>query len=433
MATQTPGGTSGSLEPTRTRYWVIVFAVTLALVTYIHRVCISLAAPVISADLKLSKVQMGWVFSAFVVAYSAFEIPGGYLSDRYGPRRVLTWVVTWWSIFTAATGWAWGFLSLAVARFLFGAGQAAGFPNLTKAFTIWLPKTERVRAQGIMWMSARWGGALAPGLAYLAIQAVGWRVTFALFGALGVIWAAIFWAWYRDNPRDQKSVNAAELALLEDAGRHAAGHGDVPWGKMLRSRQVWLLCLQYFCLGYGWYFYITWLPTYLKEARGLELGKSALFSGLPLFFGGIGSIFCGFALSRVAQRIGSVAKARRLMACIGFSGATVMLLVASQLKDPLAAMLAMGLASFSNDLAMPPSWGAAMDIGGKYAGTLSGAMNRVGNFGGIISPPSIGYILQVTGNWQLTFIISSAVYFAGVFCWMFLDPVTPFDPSAEAH
>src|SRR5438876_8616192 len=156
--------------PTRARYWVIVFAITLAIIQYIDRVCISQAAPLISSDLGLSPRQMGLVFSAFTLAYALFEIPCGYLGDRIGPRKVLLRIVLWWSFFTAATGWMRNWASLMATRFLFGAGEAGAFPNLTKAFNRWLPLEERTRAQGIMWMSARLGGAFTPLLVYACLQ-----------------------------------------------------------------------------------------------------------------------------------------------------------------------------------------------------------------------------------------------------------------------
>jgi len=434
MATQIAPQVSVRARPTGVRHMVIVFAVTLGVITYIDRVCISQAAPFITEDLGLTKAQMGWVFAAFAWSYALFEIPGGYLGDWIGPRKVLMRIVIWWSFFTAATGWAWNYISLLVTRFMFGAGEAGCFPNLTKAFTTWLPRSERVRAQGIMWMSARWGGAFTPVLVFWVLQFVSWRRAFEIFGALGVLWAIWFYWWYRDNPRHNKKINEAELALLEGSEQLASGHGDVPWGKLIRSKQAWLLCLQYFCLAYGWYFYITWLPTYLKEGRGLNLAQGAVLSILPLFLGGIGSFFCGLISTPIARWTGSVAFTRRLMAIIGFSGATGLLILSTFVKDPVWAMIAMGMASFSNDLVMPGSWAACMDVGGKYAGTLSGAMNMMGNFAGGMSPVVIGYVLQQTdNNWDITFYVSAALYFAGSFFWLVLDPVTPFDESAKAH
>lgn len=418
---------------TRTRYGVVAFAVVVSVITYIDRVAISQAAPLITEDLGLTKIQMGWAFSAFAVAYAMFQVPGGWMSDWIGPRRVLTTIVVWWSVFTAATGWAWNHTSLAVARFLFGAGQGGGFPVLTKAFTTWLVADERVRAQGIMWMSARWGGAFTPLLVVALLKYVSWRHVFEIFGVLGLIWAVFFWRWFRDSPRTHPGPNEAELALLEEAADTASGHGDVPWKRWFRSRTVWLLWLQYFCEAYGWYFYITWLPTYLVEARGQTMEQSAFLAGFPLFFGGLGCLFCGFALARVERWFSSTVTGRRFMAGLGLFAAGGLLIVSVHMGEPLWAMVAMGLASFSNDLAMPPGWAACMDVGGRYAGSLSGSMNAAGNIAGFVAPPMVAHILVWTnGNWALTFYVSAAVYFVGALCWAFIDPVTPLDGAAES-
>ena len=230
---------SPSPKPTRARYGVVGFAVALAVIQYIDRVCISQAAPLVSEDLGLSPRQMGYVFSAFTLAYALFEIPAGYLGDRIGPRKVLLRIVLWWSFFTVATGWAWSWLSLVTTRFLFGAGEAGCFPNLAKALHRWLPSHERTRAQGLLWMSARWGGASTPLLVYFCLQHVHWRTAFLLFGLLGVAWAAAFFAWYRDDPRAHPAVNAAEAALVPvsaprpraiSACRGAPGCGRGPCG-----------------------------------------------------------------------------------------------------------------------------------------------------------------------------------------------------------
>jgi MFS family permease len=419
-------------QPTRARHWVIVFAVTLAVLSYIDRVAISQAAPSISKDLGFDKQQMGLIFSAFALAYALFEIPGGWLGDWMGPRRVLMRIVLWWSFFTVATGWMWSFTSMWVTRFLFGAGEAGCFPNLTKAFSTWLPQNERGRAQGIMWSFARWGGAFTPPLFAALFAVFGWRQVFYIFGGVGLIWAALFYWWYRDNPADHPSVNAAELALLEGAEATASGHGDVPWGKLIASRSVWLLWAQYFLITYPWYFYITWLPTYLQEGRHLDLQTAARFAILPLLFGGFGSITSGFASKYLAQWVGSMDRARRMLGVTGFLGASGFLLVSMSLKDPLYAMLAMGLASFSNDLVVPAAWSGCMDIGGKYAGTLSGSMNMMGNAAGILAPTIGGFILQRTGGDWTWFLYSMALaYFLGAFCWPFIDTAKPLSQDGR--
>src|SRR4029077_12968310 len=239
------GSKAGTIieRPTRARYGVIFFAITLAVLSYIDRVCISQAAPDIARDLHFSDVDMGKIFGAFGLAYALFEIPTGWLGDWMGPRKVLMRIVLWWSAFTALTGAMRSFTSMWITRFLFGVGEAGCFPNLTKAFTTWLPPVEHAKAQGIMWTFARWGGAFTPVLVVMVLRYVSWRYAFVMFAALGIVWAFFFYAWYRDDPRQHKKVNAAELALLAGSERLASGHGNVPWARLLRSRSLWLLWL----------------------------------------------------------------------------------------------------------------------------------------------------------------------------------------------
>ncbi len=417
-----------STKPTRTRYWVILFAVSLSSLAYVDRACIGMAAPFIRKDLNLDAVQMGYVFSAFALAYALFEIPGGWMGDWLGPKKVLIRIVLWWSFFTAATGWVWSYVSLVVTRFLFGMGEAGCFPNLTKAMTVWLPQRERVGAQGIMWSFARWGGAFTPPLVILIFDRLSWRWAFGLFGLVGVIWCAIFLAWFKDNPRDHKRVNAAELDLLRGAEKMASGHADVPWKKLAASRTIWLLWLQYFLISYPFYFYITWLPTYLIEAHHLSPREASRLAVFPLLFAGAGSLLSGMLSARVARWTGSVSFARRLLGVIGFLGAGLLILLHVQLKEPLIAMLAMGAAAFFHDLTTPGAWGACMDVGGKYAGTVSGSMNMMGNLGSLSSPIAMGYILKATGgDWTICIYSVAAAYLLGTLCWPKMDPVTPLE------
>jgi MFS transporter, ACS family, glucarate transporter len=415
-------------RPTHTRYWVIVFAVTLAIILYIDRTLMGQAAPTIREALGLSKAQMGTVFSAFLLAYALFEIPGGRLGDWLGPRKILLRVIVWWSLFTALTGLAGGLASLVVIQFMFGAGEAGCFPNLTKAFTLWLTKAERMRAQGIMWMSARWGGAVTPFLMWWVLQHMSWRLAFPMFGLLGVGWAVAFYLWFRDHPRDHPGVNAAELELLKGNEANLARHGRMPWGRLVTSPSILLLWLQYFCVSYSWYFYMTWLPTYLKETSNLEPRRAALLTGLPLFLGGIACILSGFVAGWLVRRSYSVTFARRLLGVVGFTGASGMLLWSAYIQNPVLAMISMGVAGFFNDLTIPGSWGTCMDIGGRFAGTVSGSMNMMGNIGGVLSAKVAGYLVDLSGGgWTHVLWVSSAVYFLGGICWLFIDPTTSLE------
>jgi MFS family permease len=435
---------------------VLGFAATLAVITYVDRVCIAQAAPHIQADLGITSVQMGLAFSAFAWAYALFEIPGGWLGDWIGPRRVLIRIVVLWSVFTAATGYVRNFASLLVARFVFGAGEAGCFPNLAKAFAIWLPAEDRTRAQGILWFSARWGGALTPLLVIWVMSWLSWRHTFVLFGGVGLVWAFCFARGFPKQSMPDGSRPAAPPA--NTASQPDTPPPQVPWDRVLRSRSVWFLWAQYFCLTYGWFFYVTWLPTYLKETRGLELDQNALMrwlesmlngwltsertrqvmvaalAGVPLFFGGFGSIVSGWMTPSLSRVTGSMSAARRALALIGFGGSGILLVWSFYIRDPLWAMFAMGLASLCNDLTMPGSWATSMDIGGRFAGTLSGSMNMMGSIGAALAPLVIGLVLDNSQqNWALPFWISGLVYLAGGLCWLGIDPTTPVVTSDEAQ
>jgi MFS family permease len=408
--------------PSRARYTLVIFAVILAIIQYIDRVAISQAAPLISRDLGLDDVQMGLVFSAFTLAYAAFEIPTGYLGDRMGAKRILIRVVLWWSFFTAATGWVWNFVSLVTVRFLFGAGEAGCFPNIARAFSRWLPLDERARAQGILWMFARWGGAVAPLLLVLVLQYVNWRRAFELFALLGVVWCVFWWRWFRDDPADHPKVNAAELAMLPQVAPGASAHPHVPWTVMFSSPSLWLLWLQYFTLSYAWYFFVTWFPTYLSRVHNYELkAQGALLAGLPLFLGGFGSLFAGYLIPILTRVTGSVRTTRSILGFSGQALAGCCLIAATFFEEPILAVLSIALASFFNDTTMPGSWTTCMDIGGKYTGTVSGAMNMMGNFGGVVSPLVLGYIIRETGDWNLTFYLTAGLYFVGATCWLFIN------------
>jgi MFS family permease len=395
--------------------------------------------PFISNDIGLTAIEKGLIFSAFGWAYAMFEIPGGWLGDRMGPRRVLMRIVIWWSCFTAATGLVWNWTSLLISQTLFGVGEAGAFPNLTRVLATWLPKQERERAQARLWLASRWGGALTPLLLIWLLQYVhlSWRVAFALFGLLGVAWAISFYRWYRDDPSKHPAVNAAELALLPPPRETAAVHG-FPFRQLVSHASVLLLCAQYACLAYGWWFYVTWLPTYLREARQTTLQMNALLlallTGLPLLLGGVGCLVSGFVGPRLAQRLGSVIMARRIVAITGFIGASLSIVVFTRVYDPVQAMFVLGMAGFFNDFVMPPAWAGTMDVGGRYAGTVSGAMNMVGGIAGASSSAFVGFLLKWTGqDWTLALYVSAAIYMLGAVCWLFLDPHTPIEqPESEA-
>jgi MFS family permease len=419
-------------KPTKVRYWVIFFAVTLSIITYIDRVALSLSRKQVAADLHLTDAEMGLAFGAFALAYALFEVPSGWMGDKWGPRRVLMRIVIWWSAFTAATGMTWNFVSLYTTQLLFGAGEAGCFPNITRAFSNWLPQSERVRSQGIIWLSARWGGAFTPLLVAVLFQYLSWRQAFGAFGILGLIWAAAFYLWFRDDPKDKKGVNQAELDLLKYNVR-APKHGGVPWGKFASSKTVWLLCGQYFALSFPWYFLITWAPTFIDERFHVDVNSSMWLKTLPLLMGGLGSLFSGMISAPLTRLTGNIATTRKILGCFGFVGASGCLVLATMMHQPLIGVMAVGLSSFCNDLVMPTAWGTVMDVSGAYSGTLSGTMNMMGNLGGALYGPAAGVVLQMSNhNWNAVLLMGAVVYLTGFFMWLAIDPVTPIDRD-EVH
>src|SRR5262245_35111506 len=267
-------------QGTRGRFTLLRLTLALSMITYLDRVAISSAALVIRGDLQLTAVQMGWVFSAFTLAYAAFEIPSGWLGDVIGPRKVLARIVLWWSAFTMATGLAWNFASLLIARFLFGVGEAGAFPNISRSFAKWFPTRERGNAHGVVFMGTRLGGAMAPPLVAWLMGALGWRQSFFVFGVIGVIWCVFWLRWFKDNPAKHPSVNAQELELIQRGISHNESH-RFKWGELL-SLNLLLICLMYFTMGYTLYFNLTWLPTYLRTVRGFSVQQAANLAGIVL-------------------------------------------------------------------------------------------------------------------------------------------------------
>jgi MFS transporter, ACS family, glucarate transporter len=401
---------------TSARYRVTAFAISLAALAYMQRVAISQAAPFIKTDLGLDKSQLGLMFGAFGLAYALFEIPNGLLGDRFGVRATLTRIVVAWSVFTALTGAAWSFLSLWVFRFLFGAGEAGCFPNLTRMLSTWLPERARLRAQALMWACSRWAGAFTPLLVLQLVRWQGWRWAFVALAVLGFVWAAIFYWWFRDDPATHPAVNPEELELLRDARALTTEQGEAKWYRVLLQRPVLILLMQYFCFSLVWYFYVTWLPLYLHEGRNLPLWEAGSLSMLPLLLGGFGSLVAGYAASRIRGRT---------IAIVGFTLSGLLLFLVTRIENTTAAMVAMGFASFCSDLTMPISWNACVEIGRRNTATLSGAMNMFGNFAGFVAPVMSGWILEATGgNWNLIIYLMAAISLLAASCWLFLEERT---------
>jgi len=406
------------MPPTRARYTLLYFACALSVITFIDRVCIASSAPAIRSELGLTTVQMGWVFSAFTLAYSAFEIPSGWLGDLIGPRKTLMRIVLWWSAFTTASGLAWSFPSLLTARFLFGIGEAGAFPNISRSFARWFPLTERGAAHGAVFMSTRMGAAAAPPLVILIISMAGWRASFWIFGALGAIWSLFWWRWFRDDPASHPSVTREELAVIT-AGARSMPQPRVHWRDLLDLNLV-CICLMYFCIGYGLYFYLTWLPTYFKEARGFSTQQAAWLSSAVLLTGALASMVGGSLTDRLTRQYGL--KVGRSIGAVAMPLSAMFILTAAFIPQPIVAAVLMALAFFCADLSMSPSWAMCHDVGGEAAGTVTGAMNTLGNLGGTISPLVVGYSVELWGSWSTPLVITAGVYALGGVLTMVANP-----------
>jgi len=410
------------MVPSRARFTLLRLAFALSVITYLDRVCIATAAPSIRENLGLDTVQMGWVFSAFTLAYAVFEIPSGWLADTIRPRKVLTRIVLWWSAFTMATGLAWNFVSLLSFRFLFGAGEAGAFPSVSRSFSEWFPARERGRAHGIIFMGTRLGGALAPPAALAVIASLGWRPSFWIFGTFGLVWAVAWWKWFRDDPRQHPSVNPAELEIIID-GRTLVKNESIEWQRLFTPNLLFV-CLTYFAFGYGLYFYLTWLPTYLREARGLSATSASVWSSVVLLSGAASSMVGGLWTDRWSKRYG-LKVGRCGVASTTLIASGVVLGAAALAKSPVASAALIAVAAGIADLSIAAAWAVCHDIGGEAAGTVTACMNTFANFGGAIAPIAMGYAVQSYGSWTFPMLVTAVVYVAGGAIALLIDPNRP--------
>jgi len=412
------------MRPTRARRTMLGFALGAMAVAYLDRVCISTAAPAIKADLGLDDAQMGYVFSAFTLGYALFEVPSGWLADRFGARLMLTRIVLWWSAMTAATGLAQGFTSLVAVRGLFGIGEAGVLPSLTRAFSRWLPVRERGGAFGLTLMAAALGGALTQPLVVALLAHFSWRQAFPIFGSVGVFYAAAWFVWFRDDPRAHRGVNVAELAVIGTDPPTA--HAAVPWGALVRSRNLAALCAMYFGAIYGWYFYLTWLPTYLMRARGFDLAAVGWLAALPLLGIATGSLVGGLLADALTRRFGARI-GLRTPGVIGLPLAALAIVAAALAQDPRTSAYCLAAAAGLAALGVAPGWSVCLAIGGRHAGVVSGAMNTFGNLGGVMSPIVVGWCLTLWGSWEAPLYSVAGFYVFAALCWLGVDPSEPLD------
>jgi MFS transporter, ACS family, glucarate transporter len=398
----------------------------LSIITYVDRVCFSVAGPAMQKDLGMTPEQFGWAVAAFAVAYALFEIPSGAMGDSIGPRKTLSRIVLWWSAFTTLTGVVSGFSSLLAVRFLFGAGEAGAYPNSSATISRWFPTTERARAHGVVWMASRLGGAISPLMVIPIQQAYGWRASFLVFGILGVIWTAVWFWWFRDNPADKPGVTQAELDAIGPP--RPAQHQGLPWGKVLRSPNMLWIMLMYHTYCWGSFFYLSWLHTFLVKGRGFDNAEVLKFSWLPFAFGGTANFLGGVVSDRLVKRWGLV-WGRRSVGMIGLGASAIFIAATMFTEDKLLSVLFLALGYAGSDFMLPVAWAVCLDVGRKHAGAVSGAMNTAGQLGSTLTSIAFGYMVTYYGTYNAPLVPMAAMTAISALLWLKIDPSIQLVPD----
>jgi ACS family glucarate transporter-like MFS transporter len=415
------------------RYWLVVGMFLLSMLLYVDRVCISSAKSEIEADLHLSETQMGWILSAFALGYALFQVPAGLMADRLGPRRILSGVVTFWSLFTALTATATGYLSILVFRFLFGAGEAGAFPGCARAVYSWIPMGERGLVQGVTFSGARFGAAFSLPVVAWTVSRLGWRTSFVVLGLVGVAWAIFWYWWFRDDPETHPRISSAERDLILSTRQQAmTAEEQVPpltAGLLCRSRNVWLLVGQYFCSNFTFFFTLSWLFPYLRTRYQLGMVEAGFYAGAAPLAGAFGNWAAGALIDGIYRR-GRWTASRRVPAVIGFALAATGLLLSIQMHSPISAVICLSLAAFGADMTVAPSWSACVDIGHRHAGTVSGTMNMAGNLGSFITALAFPYLLKWSGTYDTFFCVGALLNALAIGAWLFTRPDRPLESGA---
>jgi MFS transporter, ACS family, glucarate transporter len=420
------GGSAFAPGMTRVRYRVVALATTLAMVTYLDRVCISKLAPDIMRDLHLSTVQMGYVFSAFAMAYALFEIPTAWWADRLGSRAVLTRIVVWWSTFTMATAAATSYGTMLVLRFLFGIGEAGAWPCAARALSRWIPSRERGTVQGVFFAGAHLVGGLTPILIVALLPHLTWRQMFVLFGTVGIVWVAAWRTWFTDDPTAHPTISPAErdwiLAERPADVPHAVGASYL-W-RLLADRNVVALCIMYVSNSMMFYFCITWLPTYLAQRHGFDATALGFLSGLPLLVSVPSDLFGGVITDRLAARFG-LKVGRCVLGASAYVTSAIALFVAAASGSPLTAAILIAVATGLCMFTLGAAWGICSEVGRNHIAVVGAIMNTAGQLASMACPLIVAYSVQWFRNWDLPLYLLSALFFVGAVCWMLIDPNRP--------
>ena len=413
--------------PSKARLIVLLFLCTLAGVLYLDRICISKALPSMQREITgLTNERAAYVLMAFTLAYGIFEIPAGRLGDTIGSRKVLTRISLCWSLFTALTGACSGLYSLILVRFLFGAGEAGAYPNSANVLSRWFPASERGRAQGIMLTAGQLGAVIAPPLAAYLIEFCGWRWTFVVFGAVGVVWAAAFWLWFRDDPAEHPAVNAAERQLIAEGTRASGGHHEpIPWGLVARNYSIWVLGTMMVFSAFNSYFYFSWFPKYLESGRQVSNVTSGWLTSLVLAGSAIGTLGGGWVADWMVKRSRDTDAARRWFGAACFGLAALALWLGVRCQSPVATSVWAGVSCLVAFLCIPVWWSCAIQVSGRHVGSLFGLMNMMGVFGAMGSQYFVGAFsdwrksLGYTGReqWDPMFNVYVGILLAAAACW----------------
>lgn len=389
----------------------------LAVITYLDRVCISVAGPRMQEALRIGPVAWGWVTGVFTLSYAAFEIPSGALGDRIGPRRVLTRIVLWWSAFTSLTGLVTSYPLLLLTRFCFGMGEAGAYPNASVAIGRWFPLRRRTGAWGTVLMASQIGGAISPLLVVPIQMRYGWRASFFLFGIVGVVWGIVWFRWFHDSPAEMPRVSRAEIDEIGPSTRPLHG---LPWTVAIRSANFWSVMGMSASYGYTLIFFQTWMPTYLVRARGFS-ETGLLLGALPFLVGACSNLCGGLLGDALVKRFG-LRWGRRSLGLAGLGSAACFLAAAGLADHKYLALIFLSLAYGGITLQQPGVLAVCLDIGGIYGGAVTGAMNTAGYACGFLSSIIFGYLVNSYGNYNVPFIPMVALLIVGAFLWLKIDP-----------
>jgi ACS family glucarate transporter-like MFS transporter len=429
---QSPVETAAAKPPRLGKYGVLAFLCSLSFILYLDRVCFGQAIKPIADSLKISLGDMGYAAGAFVVAYGLFELPAGHWGDRYGSRGVLTRIVIWWSAFTMLTGIATGLGMLIGIRFLFGAGEAGAYPNVARVLARWFPAEQRGSAQGLVITSAQVGGAISPALAAYLIEYFGWRATFAIFGSVGLVWAAAFYYWFRDTPGEVHARNESEPSDVANAAAlppEAELHPPIPWSLVLRSKNIWLLGLINACASFVSYMFMQWYPTYLVDARGAGAIEAGWYATLVLGGAAVGALGGGVIVDWLVRTSGNRRWGYSGYGAFALSTAALALAASVQCDSLPAASLFAALASMSALSHQSAWWSTTGEISGKHLGALFGLMNSMGVLGAFVSTTFLGRFVEFMGGrgylgrgqWDPVFYVSAGVMLVGACCYLQVD------------